>query len=100
MIELAAYFPRQAVGEYLLGLFAVGFGAMVWDKLSAWLGVERISERSLALVALAGGFSGVIAGGLIVHHKTSKPEFWVPVACATVIWGIFLIAYFVPSVLG
>jgi uncharacterized membrane protein YsdA (DUF1294 family) len=69
---------------------------MLADKVSAMIGFERIRERDLALVALAGGFTGIILGGMMFSHKTSKPDFWVPVAAATVIWGAVLIVYFFP----
>jgi uncharacterized membrane protein YsdA (DUF1294 family) len=99
MIEFSAYIPLAALTRYLIALNAIGFGAMVWDKLAAKAGMERLSERSLAVVTALGGFLGVIAGGLIVHHKTSKPGFWAPVAFATFLWVVFLIAYFNPWVL-
>jgi uncharacterized membrane protein YsdA (DUF1294 family) len=73
---------------------------MLWDKLAAKARIERLSERTLAVVAALGGFLGVIAGGLVVHHKTSKPGFWPAVAFATFLWGMFLIAYFNPWILS
>ena len=69
------------------------------DKLSARAGIERLSERTLGVVAALGGFLGVIAGGLVFHHKTSKPEFWPPVAFAAFLWVMFLIAYFNPWII-
>jgi len=36
---------------------------------------ERISERTLWITALAGGFPGIVASGLLFHHKTSMGEF-------------------------
>jgi uncharacterized membrane protein YsdA (DUF1294 family) len=98
-MELSAYLPSAALIRYLIALTAIGFAAMLWDKLSAKAGIERLSERLLAVVAVLGGFLGVIAGGVFVHHKTSKPEFWVPVAFAVFIWAVFLIAYYDPRVL-
>ena len=99
MIELSTYVPVRALTEYLGALSLIGLAAMFWDKLMAKAGLERLSERSLAGIAGAGGFAGIIAGGLFAHHKTSKPEFWVPVGFATFFWGIFLIAYFFPRIL-
>lgn len=68
----------------LVSLF--GFGAMGVDKLLAVGKRNRVSERSLWLAALLGGFPGVFAGGLVFHHKTSKAEFWPPVVVAAVLW--------------
>jgi len=63
-----------------------GFAAMGVDKLLAAERLSRLSERTLWLTALVGGFLGIIAGGIVFHHKTSKPEFWAPVFVATVLW--------------
>ncbi len=99
MIELSAFLPVSVLTKYIGVISVLGFGAMVWDKLMARAGGWRLSERSLAGIAMAGGFLGIIVGGLIAHHKTSKPEFWPPVALATLPWLVFLIAYFDPRVL-
>jgi uncharacterized membrane protein YsdA (DUF1294 family) len=64
------------------------------DKASAKLHKTRISENTFGLISLLGGFFGVIIGGLIFHHKTSKPEFWAPVAVAVLLWGaLFLVVF-------
>jgi len=52
---------------------------------------SRISEKTLWLTALLGGFLGVFFGGLVFHHKTSKPEFWAPVAVSVVLWAVVAI---------
>ena len=69
----------------------LGFAAMGVDKLMAssnW--GDRVSERTLWLAALAGGFGGIIAGAKVFHHKTSKGEFWPPVGLALVLWATLL----------
>ena len=79
----------------LLWLFGTGlFGLILMgiDKAAAKWWSKRISERSLWLVALAGGFVGIILGGLLFHHKTRKPVFWVPVILATMIWTLLLVS--------
>ena len=98
-VDLVSIFPPQAFLSYLGALFLIGVVAMAVDKGSAKMGFDRISERDLALIAFAGGFSGIILGGITIHHKTSKPDFWVPVAVATLIWGTILVAYFYPGIL-
>ena len=66
--------------------------AMGADKGMARFRVgTRIRERSLWLIALAGGFWGIILGAFLFHHKTSKGGFWPPVVLAVIIW-IFLAA--------
>lgn len=57
------------------------------DKASAKLRRTRISEKTFGVLSLLGGFLGVILGGIIFHHKTSKPRFWVPVVVAVLLWS-------------
>jgi uncharacterized membrane protein YsdA (DUF1294 family) len=75
-----------------MGVIGVlGFAAMGIDKALAkshW--GDRVSERTLWLTALAGGFVGIILGALTFHHKTSKGEFWPPVVLAAILWFSFL----------
>jgi uncharacterized membrane protein YsdA (DUF1294 family) len=68
----------------LVSLF--GFAAMGVDKLLAVGRRSRVSERTLWLAALLGGFPGIFVGGLVFHHKTSKTEFWIPVVVSAVLW--------------
>ncbi|MGA2200226.1 MAG: DUF1294 domain-containing protein [Nitrososphaerales archaeon] len=65
----------------------VGFVTMGIDKAMARSGWgDRVSERTLWLAAIVGGFVGIIAGALTFHHKTSKGEFWPPVLLALILW--------------
>ena len=61
------------------------------DKASAKLRRTRISERTFGVVSLLGGFPGVLLGGILFHHKTSKPHFWIPVVIALLLWGTLLV---------
>lgn len=45
------------------------------DKWKAKSGAWRIPERTLLLIALAGGSVGALAGMLLFRHKTRKPKF-------------------------
>lgn len=58
----------------LLLFNAAAFFAFWWDKQMAKAGSLRISERSLLLLALFGGF-GAKAGQNICRHKTLKEPF-------------------------
>jgi uncharacterized membrane protein YsdA (DUF1294 family) len=70
----------------LIGLFTM------WvDKETAIHGEDRVPEVNLWLIALVGGFWGIIFGGLIFNHKTSKASFWVPVGFATTVWLAILV---------
>ena len=51
---------------------------------------ERISEKTLYEVALAGGFAGIIMGAKVYDHKTSKLSFWPPVGASVLLWIVVL----------
>ena len=72
--------------EWVALVSIFGFASMGVDKLLAVGRRSRVSERTLWLTALLGGFPGTFVGGLIFHHKTSKTEFWVPVVVSAVLW--------------
>ena len=79
--------------EMVIGI--VGIVAMGGDKLLAVIGWDRISEKTLHIIALLGGFWGIILGAFLFRHKTSKPEFWPPVLFAAARWvGLFLALVF------
>ena len=63
-----------------------GIVAMGLDKLLAVIGRDRISEKTLHIIALLGGFWGIIIGAFLFHYKTSKREFWPPVLFAAALW--------------
>lgn len=65
-ISLAYYFA--ALSLITLVLYAV-------DKLAAKKRTQRISERTLHLVALLGGWPGALLGQILFHHKTKKQPF-------------------------
>ncbi len=49
------------------------------DKGRAKSGKWRIPERTLLLLALAGGSLGALAGMIMFRHKTRKPKFYISV---------------------
>ena len=69
-----------------------GIGAMGVDKLLAVMGWDRISEKTLHIIALLGGFWGIIVGAFLFHHKTSKREFWPPVLFGAALWAALFFA--------
>ena len=60
---------------YLVVVNAVGFGAFGWDKYCAERGMYRLPERTLLMIAAAGGAAGSIAGQRMFRHKTRKEPF-------------------------
>ncbi|QQG48000.1 MAG: DUF1294 domain-containing protein [archaeon] len=75
---------------WLTALNIVAFASMGLDKALARGARRRTSERSIWVLAFAGGFLGVLAGAIAFHHKTSKASFWPPVALAALAWiGLF-----------
>jgi uncharacterized membrane protein YsdA (DUF1294 family) len=74
------------LSRIVFGVGALGVLLMGFDKLAATSRSYRLSERFLWLLAFAGGFWGVILGGILFHHKTRKPSFWIPVAFAVIFW--------------
>jgi len=85
-------FPGPSCLLDWVGLLTLaGFLVMGVDKLLAKGGFSRIRERTIWLLSLVGGFVGVILGGLVFHHKTSKPGFWGPVAASALVWALVLV---------
>ncbi len=83
---------------------AIAFAVMGIDKAMARFGWgTRISEKTLWLTALAGGFIGIIVGAVAFHHKTSKAAFWPPVVLAVIFWMALvalIVTGHIPSALG
>lgn len=90
--------PASPLLDWVALMSLFGFGAMGVDKLLAVGGRSRVSERTLWLTALLGGVLGILVGAFVFHHKTSKPEFWVPVAVAAVLWAAVAILLTKPHV--
>jgi uncharacterized membrane protein YsdA (DUF1294 family) len=91
--------PASPLWDWLALVSLFGFAAMGLDKLFAVGGLRRVSERTLWLTSLVGGFLGIIAGAVVFHHKTSKQEFWAPVVIAAVLWAIVLVLLTRPQLL-
>ena len=76
---------------YLLLASALGFVLMGFDKLSSKAGSERVPELWLFLISLAGGFTGVVLGILVFHHKVSKLSFQLKIGAAAIISILILL---------
>ena len=60
-----------------IGVFTVGM--FYWDKQAAIKRERRIPERTLLLYSLLGGAFGALIAIFSIRHKSSKPEFYIPV---------------------
>ena len=64
--------------EFLLYFLAVNLLAFALFGLDKWKAIHgrwRISERTLLLTAVAGGFLGAFMGMHCFHHKTRHKKF-------------------------
>lgn len=70
--------------DLILSLFFIinlaAFLAFWSDKSRSRRGLRRISERTLWLLALAGGSAGALLGMSVFRHKTKKLSFQVVLA--------------------
>lgn len=74
-------FAWIAVG-WCAALSVVTFGVYAWDKDRAGRGKWRIKEKTLHLLALAGGWPGALLAVKLVRHKSRKLSF------LSVLWAI------------
>lgn len=90
MTRLAGPWQARRVSGH--GAILVGFAAInvvTWacyriDKVRAARGASRISERSLLVLALAGGSLGALAG-VYLHRRRHKAGKW---QFVLMLWGI------------
>jgi uncharacterized membrane protein YsdA (DUF1294 family) len=78
---------------YLLALSLAAFILFAWDKRCAIVGRRRIPERTLLMLALAGGTPGAIAGQRLLRHKTRKEPFrsrllWIAIGQTTLVLAL------------
>ena len=92
-LAVAAYvgrLPFAVVYAYLV-LSLLTFALYAWDKRAAVRDRPRIRERTLHLLALAGGWPGALLGQQWLRHKSQKSSFrrrcWLTVALNTVLLG-------------
>lgn len=84
---------------YLLIINIITWVAYGLDKGRAKSGKRRIRERTLLLLALAGGSLGALAGMLMFRHKTRKAKFVFSVPVMFVVHCVIIAAVMVKYVL-
>jgi uncharacterized membrane protein YsdA (DUF1294 family) len=63
-----------------------------WDKRAARLRKRRIREKTLLLIAFAGGGAGAFAAQRLLRHKTHKPPFRLALPFFFILQAILLAA--------
>jgi len=76
---------ESIIGIALLFINLIALILVGYDKYKAESHGWRIAERSLFLVALAGGAAGVFLGMRFFRHKTRKPGFYLGIPLLVVV---------------
>ena len=79
------------------GLSVVAIVMYRLDKTAAMQGTWRVSEESLHLIAVLGGWPGAMLARPVLRHKTTKQPFRTIFWC-TVVANCSALAWFVVSV--
>jgi uncharacterized membrane protein YsdA (DUF1294 family)/cold shock CspA family protein len=83
--EITMLYSGMSVGTYLF---------YAHDKSAAQQKAWRVPERTLQLLAFAGGWPGALAAQHILRHKCSKRafqwEFWFLVVCNCILLGVMM----------
>lgn len=77
---------------YVSVINVVSFLVYSLDKWKAKTGRWRIPERTLLLLALAGGSAGALAAMLMFRHKTKKVKFVISIPVMLVIHCVIICA--------
>ncbi len=96
----AIYFSHPLLFSYLgvinlIALFTYGV-----DKIYARAHAWRISERTLLLLALAGGSPGALTGIYLFRHESRKSIFLLYFSAILLVQIALMLAYFYPAAVG
>ncbi|WP_394922393.1 DUF1294 domain-containing protein [uncultured Robinsoniella sp.] len=79
---------------YLILINLTGFFIMGLDKSKAKRGKWRIKERTLFLIALAGGSIGSLCGMYFFRHKTKHRSFVIGIPAILILQAAGIICYY------
>ena len=80
---------------YLAAVNVIAFILCVYDKRAAIKKQRRVSEKALFTVSIVGGAAGMLAGMLLVRHKTKHWSFMVFVPLFIVAHVVILVLWIV-----
>lgn len=84
--------PLWTIGLYV-GASIICFIVYAVDKSAARAGRWRVSENTLLLLGLIGGWPGAIVAQQTLRHKTKKVSFrnifWISVVVNTLVFAVF-----------
>ena len=83
-VSIIWHVPRWVAGFYLAASF-ISFLTYLIDKRAAISGGWRVSEGTLLMLGLAGGWPGSIVAQQVLRHKSSKASF------RSAFWGTVLL---------
>jgi uncharacterized membrane protein YsdA (DUF1294 family) len=75
-------------------LSIITFAVYGLDKLAARRGDKRVSERTLHLLALCGGWPGALAGQQLFHHKRRNRSFQVDFWLTVLLNGALMLGWY------
>jgi uncharacterized membrane protein YsdA (DUF1294 family) len=91
-LALAELSQPQRIAVYLYAAMSViTFVAFGFDKLAAWRGKRRVSENTLHLLSLFGGWPGALLAMPIFHHKRRKRSFVAIVVLIVLVHVVMLV---------
>lgn len=76
---------------YLTSINLLTLFLMMLDKKRAKKGAYRISEKTLLLNIILGGFIGSVIGMLKIRHKNKKFHFIITTIVSSFLWILILI---------
>jgi uncharacterized membrane protein YsdA (DUF1294 family) len=78
---------------YLAAVNVIALIMCVYDKRAAIKKQRRISEKALFTISIVGGAAGMLAGMLLVRHKTKHWQFMVFVPLLIVVHVVIIVGW-------
>ena len=82
-IVSSIFWGQPYIFSYLLAINIASFAWFGFDKYFAIFSYSRVREKTLLLLALAGGSIGAWGSIFLFRHKTRKSPFLIMLSCIT-----------------